>query len=127
MFGFAVGGGKIDENCAELEAARVGSAGSKLAFCKVYITNKYVRKAGVTLEDCLGPQPTITVVQGPATVVEEPQQPVITVNVPAPVVTIIPAPIAPPAPDVVKAAVIKKAEAQHVKHHAPCVTNDTIK
>ena len=50
-FGVSLGGGKIDENCAILEAA--GRARNILAYCKVYITDKYVHKAGVTLEDCM--------------------------------------------------------------------------
>jgi hypothetical protein len=43
--GVSMGAGKIDENCAILEAA--GRARTLLAFCKVYISNKYVKKAGV--------------------------------------------------------------------------------
>lgn len=53
--GVSLGGGKIDENCAILEAA--GRAHNLLAFCKVYVSNKYVKKAGVTLADCLNAPP----------------------------------------------------------------------
>lgn len=61
-FGASFGGGKIDENCAILEAAK--NAQSKLAFCKVYVSNKYVKKAGVTLADCLAePAPSVTIIR----------------------------------------------------------------
>ena len=124
VVGGSFGGGKIDQNCSILEAARL--APSPLARCKVYISNKYVRAAGVTLEDCLAqPEPA------PAVVAEAPQAPAqpstvivpapqVTVNVPAPVVLTTPA---PPVPDVAKAAAAKV----HHKHPVtPCVTNDTI-
>jgi len=126
LFGFSLGGGKIDENCAELEAARVGLASqNRVVFCKVYLTNKYVKKAGVTLVDCIGApeQPAPIVVPSP----EPPLQmsvPSITVNIPAPQVTVIPAPVVPPAPSVA-------AVARTMRHRArPCkcvVTNDTLK
>ena len=54
-FGGSFGGGKIDENCAILEAA--SKAQNRLSYCKVYISNKYVKKAGVTLEDCMAEEP----------------------------------------------------------------------
>lgn len=60
--GASFGGGKIDENCAILEAAK--NAQSKLAFCKVYVSNKYVKKAGVTLADCLAePEANVALVR----------------------------------------------------------------
>ena len=132
-FGVSFGGGKIDENCAELEAARVGLAsGNHVAFCKVYLLNKYVRKAGVTMEDCLSlPEPSVTVEQGPATVIPEPTpapQPVITINVPAPSVVIIPPPVVAPPPSITAAS--SAALAAKVHHHGkpcPVVDNDSIK
>lgn len=50
-FGGSFGGGKIDDNCAILEAA--AKAKNRLTYCKVYVSNKYVKKAGVTLADCM--------------------------------------------------------------------------
>ena len=100
-FGFSFGGGKIDENCAGLEAAR--QAPTRIARCKVYLLNKYVQKAGVTLEDCLGQEtptiPTAPVVRVPNSI------PSVVVNIPAPVVNV-PAPVvnviaATPAPSAV--------------------------
>lgn len=97
-FGASFGGGKVDQNCQELEAAR--QAPSRLARCKVYITNKYVQKAGVTLEDCLNQEiPTAPVVRVPNSI------PSVVVNIPAPVVNV-PAPVinviaATPAPSVI--------------------------
>lgn len=88
--GISFGGGKIDQNCAELETAR--QAPSLIARCKVYITNKYVKAAGVTLEDCLNQPPPVAVV-APSPVIAPapaPQPIVITVApppIPAPVVT----------------------------------------
>jgi hypothetical protein len=87
--GVSFGGGKIDNNCAALEAAR--QAPNILARCKILTTNKYYKQAGVTMEDCLGPKPQPVVVVTPAPPVPAPA-PIITVNVPAPVVTIIPEP-----------------------------------
>ena len=52
--GISFGGGKIDQNCAALEAAR--QAPNLLSFCKQYIQVKYVKNAGVTLEDCMQPE-----------------------------------------------------------------------
>ena len=86
VFGFSYGGGKIDENCAELEAAR--QAPTRIARCKIFILNKYAQKAGVTYEDCIGPLVV------PERTVELPQlvapTPSIVVNVPS---INIPAPI----------------------------------
>jgi hypothetical protein len=122
-FGASFGGGKIDENCARLEAAR--AAKNRLAFCKVYISDKYVRQAGVTLDDCMAQDEQITVEQSPATVVPEPApvQPIV-VNVPAPVVQV----IQPPAPTVVAptpiAPELKKKSVRRV--HPPCYTNEEL-
>lgn len=70
-FGMSLGGGKIDENCAILEASRL--APSQEARCKVYISNKYAKKAGVTMEDCLRqPTPSVSTAVSP-----EPQPKVI--------------------------------------------------
>jgi hypothetical protein len=76
-------GTKIDKNCADLEAAR--KAPNKLAYCKVYIRNDYVRKAGVTLADCMieDKQQVVTVTPTPVAAVTPP--PTIIVNIPAPV------------------------------------------
>lgn len=52
--GASFGGGKIDENCAILETARsFALSGSRLAYCKTMLINKYAKKAGVTLDDCM--------------------------------------------------------------------------
>jgi hypothetical protein len=119
-FGFSFGGGKIDENCAILEAARL--APSVTARCKVYLTNKYVKAAGVTMDDCL-PQAVPVVVPTPAPVPEPQLQlsvPDVTVNIP---VTVIPAPVVPPAPSVAAAA----RKMPYRKPPCKCVvTNDTI-
>lgn len=90
--GVSLGGGKIDENCAILEAA--GRAHNLLAFCKVYVSNKYVKKAGVTLADCLNAPVTEKVSIVTEQVTPVPQIIVIPVGVtltqPAPVLTVTP-------------------------------------
>ena len=91
--GLSFGGSKVDENCAALETARAfDSMNERLAGCKVKISTKYAKKAGVTLEDCMAtemvaaPLP-VAVVPPPA-----PQQPIVVV-VPAQAA---PAPVAVP-------------------------------
>jgi hypothetical protein len=82
-FGIAFGGGKIDDNCARLEVARsFDVAGERLAACKVKISNKYSKQAGVTLEDCLQQQKQVVVV--PATVAPAPAPQIIVVPMTAP-------------------------------------------
>lgn len=68
--GVSFGGGKIDENCAILEAAR--AAHNLRAFCKVYLTNKYVKKSGLTLEECLEQQAPVVASVVVAPVIEKP-------------------------------------------------------
>jgi hypothetical protein len=129
MFGFSFGGGKIDANCADLEASRL--APSLISRCKVYLMNKYVKAAGVTMTDCLAvPQPAAPIVipAPPA-----PQlQPVINITVP-PATVIIPAPAIAPALSVAVAAARIKKKPFHVtcnpKPPPLCkvVDNDNIK
>ena len=88
MFGFSIGAGKIDHNCAALEVARsLAEVQDYVAYCKVMLTNKYVKQAGVTMDDCLD------IYHAPVAVVEAPQAPSLTVNVPASQVTVEPAPV----------------------------------
>jgi hypothetical protein len=114
--GLSFGGGKIDANCADLEASRL--APSLIARCKVYLQNKYVKAAGVTLADCMNvPAPATVIVQAPAQPIPAP-----VINIPAPVVTIIQAPALPPAPSV---AVAAKAVVHRSHPACKCVyTND---
>lgn len=80
-FGLSLSGTKIDRNCADLEAAR--KAPNRLSYCKVYIMNDYVRKAGVSLQDCLTMDVTtqvITPVPTPIAAVAPPIQ--VTVQLP---------------------------------------------
>ena len=103
LFGASFGGGKIDENCAMLEASR--QAPSRLARCKIFILNKYAKQGGVSLDDCMTVQFVST--PTPMAVVTPPApQPIIpiTVNVPAPLVTVIPPPTVAPTPTVAQAA-----------------------
>jgi hypothetical protein len=95
-FGGSISGGKIDKNCAILETARsFASMNARLAYCKTMLIDKYAKKAGITLEDCMRvptviltptpiPTPVATpqpiVIQVPAAVLPPPQpvQPVVT-------------------------------------------------
>ena len=75
--GLSFSGGKIDANCAILETARsLANFGSDESYCKVMLTDKYVKAAGVTMQDCLRTRKPIPVpVLIPAPV--EPAQPTI--------------------------------------------------
>jgi hypothetical protein len=54
--GISIGGGKVDTGCDERELARsYALLGSKIAACKILVANERSQKAGVTLEDCMGP------------------------------------------------------------------------
>jgi hypothetical protein len=55
----------VDKNCAILETARAGALyGNKMAFCKVYLKDKYVKQSGLTLDECLvTPQPVVVASQ----------------------------------------------------------------
>jgi hypothetical protein len=73
-FGFSANGGKIDENCAILETARAAlNSGSRRSFCKLFLIDKYAKKAGVTMEDCMGTQP---IPVPPPVIIPEPEPPV---------------------------------------------------
>lgn len=110
VIGGSFGGGKIDGNCAILETARL--APSLLAKCKVYITDKYAKAAGVTLEDCMQQEDAAlpvpvqvndavpTQVQ-PVVVNVQPAAPVV---IPAPAVNVI---VPAPAPAVIVHATVK--------------------
>ena len=91
--GASFGGGKVDENCAILETARsFALSGSRLSYCKTMLINKYAKKAGVTLADCMR-EGTPTAIPNPSTLVAPtplPAAPQIIVAAPVPVA--VPAP-----------------------------------
>lgn len=61
--GISLGGSKRDSECNQFhQAAYFSSMGSRLAACKVLVSMKESKKAGVTLEDCMGPVPPTPVV-----------------------------------------------------------------
>jgi hypothetical protein len=134
LFGASFGGGKIDENCARLEASR--QAPTLVARCKVFITSKYAKEAHVTLDDCL-PKPVVVVAAPSVAVVAPVPTPVITINVPPTQVTVIVPPVPTPAPSVAVAARIyghtqKPSCVPTVpKGKNPCrpevITNDNLK
>ena len=54
MIGGSFGGGKVDQGCDDRELARSFSGPQTVASCKILIATKKAKKAGITLEDCLG-------------------------------------------------------------------------
>jgi len=84
--GLSFGGGKIDKNCAaERIAQDYFAMGNRLAACKVIISTKASKDAGVTLEECLNVPVRVTVVAPSATVVApEPIKVEIVNNIPPP-------------------------------------------
>jgi ABC-type Fe3+-hydroxamate transport system substrate-binding protein len=104
--GISGGFGKIDEGCDIRETARSFSGISKLAQCKLLVNEKQSKKAGITLEDCMGPP----------IVVPQQTKPVAVVEPVAPVIIIEQAPLVLPQAPVVLPRVKKKV-AQH--HHLP--------
>jgi hypothetical protein len=129
--GFSFGGGKIDENCAILETARSFALhGSDVAYCKVMVTTKAARKAGVTFEDCmvLRTEPQPQAVQTPQEPAQQPQAavppqiivpaPQVTINLPAASVS---APAAPPTIAAPAPATVIKPMIKHKRHaNKPC-------
>ena len=116
-FGFSFGGGKVDQNCTILETARSFAAvGNRLAYCKVMLTDKYVKKAGVTMEDCMF-VPEAIAVEVAAPVVQA--APTIIVNVP-------PITVAAPAAEVIAPPVVIAPRPRiHRKRRVnPCPTSE---
>jgi hypothetical protein len=75
VVGGSIGAGRIDEGCDIRETARSFTNVSKLAQCKLLINEKNSKKAGITLEDCMGPivvPQTARMVIAPPVVVEVP-------------------------------------------------------
>jgi hypothetical protein len=92
LFGASAAFTRVDKTCQQLEVARsFAGHDSDVAYCKVMIKTKWAKEGKVSLEDCLNTRPR----PEPAPVVEQPQpqtqlQPIV-VNVPAPVVQLVPA------------------------------------
>jgi hypothetical protein len=109
MVGGAFGGGKVDSGCDDRELARAFSGPQTIASCKILITTKKAKKAGVTMEDCMGPQPEPLPVQAAPLMPE-----VIFVPVAYP-------PIVQPAPPVLP----KNKTIHHRAHPCPIVKSET--
>jgi hypothetical protein len=97
LLGGSLGGGGIDKDCvAEREAVDYLASGSRVAFCKMKVTTKESKAAGITFEDCMNvpihvqpaPQPTPVSVQPPI-VVTSPAPQIIVIEPP---ITVVPAP-----------------------------------
>ena len=81
MIGGSFGGGKVDQGCDDRELARAFSGQQTVASCKILLNTKKAKKAGITMEDCLGVQPiSQNVVTSQQLVTPEPVAPVIVVE-----------------------------------------------
>ena len=120
--GLSFGGGGIDKNCAAERAAQdYLASGNRLAFCKVMVTTKQSKDAGVTLEDCVN-VPVRSIVAPPAPAPAPVPQ--ITVNIPQPQVVYltpppVPVPVAPPVKPVVRHAAPWRDA--HNRATGPCI------
>lgn len=123
MGGISFGGGKIDQNCAALEVARsFAQVQDFTAYCKVMLTNKFVKAAGVTMEDCLQQQVALSVAVAAPSVQS---MPAITINVPEIPVQVLPIEVIQAASAPVQAPeVARPIRRSHVVR--PCVTNENI-
>ena len=132
-FGASFGGGKIDENCAELEAAR--QAPNRLTRCEIFVLNKYAKKGGVTLDQCLVRDEVGTQIQQPVSPIVAPVPQIVVnvpaINVPAPVIIEqqVPAPALPVAakplpPPVKQHHVVKPCAASKCSEGAHKVWNE---
>ena len=84
--GLSFSGGKIDKNCARLETARsFANFGSRIAYCKVMLTDDYAKKAGVSIDECLTVPPVVQVVTPVPTPIAAVSPPItVTVQLPQP-------------------------------------------
>ncbi len=115
MIGGAFGAGKVDQGCDDRELARAFSGPQTVASCKILLNTKKAKKAGITMEDCLGVQPTSqNVVTSQQVMTPEPVAPVIVVEQ-APMVL-------PQAP-----VVMPKLKHKHVQHLPPNCQNEVIR
>lgn len=128
VFGASFGGSKVDEGCDERSLAQSFLAGgSRVAYCKVLVSNKKSRKAGVTLADCLLaersrveliPAPQVASTVTPVVVVPAPN---VTVNLPQPLEYRTSVDVVAPK---VRSCVVNKGTVQaRVKQHKPCPVN----
>lgn len=118
VIGGSFGGGGIDKNCAALSAAQnLYAMGSRLAACKVIITTKAAKDAGVTMDDCMQDFRQLPVALPPAMNPQsaaEPVQPV-EVNVYFPAQIVAPVVVTP------KPIVVAKPKAAKRKPCKPAV------
>jgi hypothetical protein len=94
LIGGSFGGGGIDKNCAALATAQnLYAMGSHLAACKVIVTTKAAKDAGVTMEDCMTvPQRQAPVVIAPPAPLPAPEPVQVNVYFPAQPVPVVVAP-----------------------------------
>lgn len=135
-FGGSFGGGKVDQGCDDRELARSFAGPQTIASCKILLSTKKAKKAGITLEDCLGPQlpPVVVTVEAPRRTepVIVPQAIIVPVTV-QPVVTVIAPPEYNTSIDVIAPKrVVKKRVVRHTPPECQnvitrkCVTHSTV-
>src|SRR5271157_931162 len=113
MIGGSFGAGKVDQGCDDRELARSFSGPQTVASCKILLNTKKAKKAGITMEDCLG-KPLEPVVVTQYVEVPEPVAPVVIIEQ-APLVL-------PQAP-----VVIPKLKRKVVRHLRPDCQNEVIR
>ncbi len=115
MIGGSFGAGKVDQGCDDRELARAFSGPQTVASCKILLNTKKAKKAGITMEDCLGVQP---VSQNLGT-----SQQVVTPEPVAPVIVVEQAPmVLPQAP-----VVLPKLKRKVVHHLRPDCQNVVVR
>ena len=120
--GGSFGGGKVDQGCDDRELARSFSGPQTIASCKILISTKKAKKAGITLEDCMKSSTPAPEPVSPELLVQVPPPPSpIIVTVP---VTIVPLPVPLPAPPQYKTEITVHAPKKKVKHMTPACQND---
>ena len=73
---------RVDKTCQQLETARnFGISGSRKAYCKVMVSTKWAKKAGVTFDDCMYQDPApVAATAIPAAPTPAPVQATVEVN-----------------------------------------------
>ena len=113
MIGGSFGAGKVDQGCDDRELARAFSGPQTVASCKILLNTKKAKKAGITMEDCLGKTPEVS-----PTV-----QQLVTPEIVAPVIIVEQAPmVLPQAP-----VVMPKLKRKVVHHLRPDCQNVVVR
>lgn len=112
LLGGSFGMSRVDQGCDDRELARAFSGPQTVASCKILLSTKKAKKAGITMADCLQVRTPVP----PAPVVIREMVPAPPVALPQPIVIIVPTPV--PAPPQYKTEVTVHAPRAAVRKHA---------